>query len=358
MTPRVIAAGMNLRGPGARHLPNGHLLAPECTLTLARMHRVAHPKPPDRDEWPRFRSMLDCATVFDGWEESSGKSRIVSLSQNGDWLDSGNLTEQPQRAAASVGSSTELTTEIKRAVRLQQAGDLACAEALYRQVLEAEPDNPDALHLMGVLYHQKGATALGVGYIERALMLRPDSALFHRNLGNLLRTLRRLDEAAEHLRRVVELGPDDARAHGNLADLLAQDGRLDEAERHYRTALDLDPDNGLAHNRLGNVLRECERLDDALVHCERALELAPDDAASHSDLGRVLQELRRLDEALAAYRRAVLLEPRLYRSVMKNIARASAGRLWLHPSALRRILGHSSNVGDPDSDAGPNSPSP
>ncbi len=44
MTPRVIAAGLNRRGPGARRLPNGRFRAPECTLTGARMRRVAQPK--------------------------------------------------------------------------------------------------------------------------------------------------------------------------------------------------------------------------------------------------------------------------------------------------------------------------
>ena len=267
-------------------------------------------------------------------------------------MDPGILAKQTPKTVAGAGGARELATSLKRAAQLQQSGDLARAEALLRRVIEAEPDNPEALHLMGLLHHQKGATEIGIGYIERALVRRPDAVLFHRNLGNLLRALRRLDEAAEHLRRVVEMTPRDPRAHGNLADLLAQEGRLDEAEPYYRSALDLDPGNGLAHNRLGNVLRERGCLDDALAHCARAVELAPAHAVGHNDLGRVLQELRRLDDALAAYRRAVQLDPRLYQSVTKNIARGSAGRLWLHPSALRGFLGLGSDPGDRDADGG------
>ncbi len=49
--PRVIAVvGVNWRALDLRHLPNGRLLAPECTSTYARMHRVAHPKPLNRHE--------------------------------------------------------------------------------------------------------------------------------------------------------------------------------------------------------------------------------------------------------------------------------------------------------------------
>ena len=57
-------------------LPNGRFGAPQCTLTRARMGRVAQPESPNRDQWPRFRSMLDRATAFGGWEESSGKSSL------------------------------------------------------------------------------------------------------------------------------------------------------------------------------------------------------------------------------------------------------------------------------------------
>ncbi len=76
MTPRVIAAGLNRRGPGARPLPNDHYRAPECILKW--LGCAAWPNP-NRTERPRFRSILDCATVFGGWENPSGKSRLRVL---------------------------------------------------------------------------------------------------------------------------------------------------------------------------------------------------------------------------------------------------------------------------------------
>ncbi len=62
-----------------RPLPNDRNHTPECILTRARMRCVAHPKPQNRNERSRFRSMLDCAIVFGSWEESSGKSRIGQI---------------------------------------------------------------------------------------------------------------------------------------------------------------------------------------------------------------------------------------------------------------------------------------
>ncbi len=47
------------------------------------------------------------------------------------------------------------------AVQHHQDGRVAEAEALYRQILAAEPDNSEALHLLGVLSLQQGETVVG-----------------------------------------------------------------------------------------------------------------------------------------------------------------------------------------------------
>ncbi|MCZ6717557.1 MAG: hypothetical protein O6944_00120, partial [Gammaproteobacteria bacterium] len=64
---------------GSSHLPNDGLYAPDCAVAGSQAHRVPHPKPPIRVDWSRFRSKHKCATVFGGWEESSGKSQIKTV---------------------------------------------------------------------------------------------------------------------------------------------------------------------------------------------------------------------------------------------------------------------------------------
>jgi hypothetical protein len=49
-----------------------------------------------------------------------------------------------------------LSETIAAAVRLRQRGDLTQAEDLYRGILEQQPDHPGALHLLGVVAHQRG----------------------------------------------------------------------------------------------------------------------------------------------------------------------------------------------------------
>ena len=62
-----------------------------------------------------------------------------------------------------------IDSSLTSAVTHHQAGRLANAEALYRQVLATAPHHPDALHLLGVLLHQTGQSQAAVDLIRRAI---------------------------------------------------------------------------------------------------------------------------------------------------------------------------------------------
>ena len=55
------------------------------------------------------------------------------------------------------------------AIQHHQGGRLQAAEQIYRQILAAEPDQPDAWHLLGVMAHQVGKYDVAIEYIERAI---------------------------------------------------------------------------------------------------------------------------------------------------------------------------------------------
>ena len=81
------------------------------------------------------------------------------------------------------------------AVQHHTAGRLPEAERIYQRILETEPNQPVALHLLGVIARQVGKNDTAVDLITRALATKPDYAEAHNNLGNALRDLGRLDEA-------------------------------------------------------------------------------------------------------------------------------------------------------------------
>ena len=58
------------------------------------------------------------------------------------------------------------------AIQHHQAGRLQAAEQIYRQILAVEPNQADALHLLGVIAHQVGKHEVAVEYIRRAIGLK------------------------------------------------------------------------------------------------------------------------------------------------------------------------------------------
>jgi predicted O-linked N-acetylglucosamine transferase (SPINDLY family) len=202
-----------------------------------------------------------------------------------------------------------LSEALATAQQHHAAGRLQEAEAIYRQILAVEPNQADALHLLGVIAHQVGQHALAAEYIERALGLVDNNAGFHNSLGEVHRACHRLPEAVACYRRALALLPDRAETHNNLGIALKDLGRLEEAVACYRRALELNPDYAFAHNNLGNALLAQGKLDEAAACFRRALELKPDYPHAYNSLGNVLKTQGELDEAIACYRQAVRLRP-------------------------------------------------
>ena len=201
-------------------------------------------------------------------------------------------------------------TLLQAALAAHRAGRLPEAEALYRQVLAADPAQIDALHLLGVLAQQAGQPDLAVELIGRAVARQPDYVAAQNNLGNALLALGRLEAAAERYRLVLRLKSDEADAARNLGVVLRQQGRPAEAVAQLEAALALRRDvEGL--NELGLALASAGRFEDALVAYRAALDLRPDFAAALNNLGMLLGETGRPEEAERHFRAALELDPGL-----------------------------------------------
>ncbi len=198
--------------------------------------------------------------------------------------------------------------DLQRALDLHRAGRLADAGDIYKRLLQANPDNVDALHLMGAVVLAAGDADTAITLIRRATRLQPDYPAPHVNLGNALQAAGRTAEAAEAFRTALDLAPDLAEAASNLANALNALGRFDEAAEAGRRAVDLAPAMAEAHNNLGNALAGVGDGDAAEAY-RRALALRPDFSDARYNLGRVLAEQGAHEDAFASFTRAVALDP-------------------------------------------------
>ena len=198
---------------------------------------------------------------------------------------------------------------LQQAVALHQAGRLQDAAALYQQILQAQPDHFDALHLLGVIFFQAGQNSQAVELIQRAILLNPAHPAPYLNIGLALKGLGRAEEALASYDKAIALKPNYPDAFNNRAAALQDLRRLEEALASYDQAVALHPGFVEAWNNRGTVLRDLKRAEEALASYDRALALKPDFAAVWSNRGAMLQDLKRLEEALLSYDKAIALEP-------------------------------------------------
>ncbi len=209
---------------------------------------------------------------------------------------------------AETARSQELLAE---GVVRHQAGDLARARHIYRQVLALNARHFDALHLLGALVLQAGDAAQALDLFDAAVALNADHAETFINRGIALRDLKRHAAALESYDAAIALKPDQAAAHNNRGVTLGELGRHDEALAAYDRAVALQPNFVEGHNNRGLALRTLGRLPAALAANNDAIRLDPGRAESHSHRGHVLAQMNQPEAALAAYTRALKLDPEL-----------------------------------------------
>jgi predicted O-linked N-acetylglucosamine transferase (SPINDLY family) len=211
-----------------------------------------------------------------------------------------------------VSAVTQLTIQqaYALAVRQHQAGRIAEAQALLRQIVAHDPGHADAIQLLGVVSHQLGRSAEGLELIRRAIALNPGAAGYHSTLGGVLIGMGRYDEAIAALRTALALQPNHPEAQSNLGVALKRAGRLDESIAAYRRALEIRADYPEAMSNLAGAVWRSGEIAEAIQWYDQALQLRPNVRVAsnrlfvlhfHPDWGphRLLEEHKKWEQTYA-----------------------------------------------------------
>ncbi len=247
----------------------------------------------------------------------------------------------------TAGAKAEGRILLESAVRHLDRSELASAERALLQALAAEPENAQALQLLGLVRRMQGRPAEAEELYRHSIFIAPDQPHVHHNLGNLLNSCGRFEEAVVALRESIRLKPNYAEAHLNLALALSSRGDHQAAEKCCRNALRYQPNFLLAkqalstelcalgrakeaelllrrtlatgvrdprqaaaleHN-LAMALKQQERFEEALQMFDSAQSKVPDMPAVDCNRASTLQQLGRVEEAAQSYARAVARYP-------------------------------------------------
>jgi tetratricopeptide (TPR) repeat protein len=268
----------------------------------------------------------------------------------------------------------ELTIDqaIQKAVELHRAGKLHDAERLYRAILEAKPQHPDANHNLGVIAVSLNQTKAALPLFKTALEANPSQGQFWLSYIDALIKEKQFDHARNFIIQGKKAGLEGERIDGLEAQLTTslllqssetlsinkfqtftqerknasakkkekekkkkitpikknlnqvrspfqvkmntfleyyQKGHYDLAENLAKEITQKYPEHQLGWKALGTIFKQAGKLQESLIANQKAIAISPNDADAHSSLGITLQELGRLEDAETSYKKAILIKP-------------------------------------------------
>jgi TolB-like protein/DNA-binding winged helix-turn-helix (wHTH) protein len=225
------------------------------------------------------------------------------------------------------------------------AKDVDMAARYYERATQLDPSYALAwVGLSRARYWQANAGVVPVGEgqwlareaVERALVLNPNLAAAHAQMGRLKRQVD-FDwiGANASVQRAIALEPGNLENVELAASSAAYLGRFDQALQLGRRATDLDPLNANTWENLAEIEFYNGQLDKAAADCKKALDLNPDVAAGRLYLSQIYTVQGRPQDGLPEIER---VRPESLRGALYAIAYYALGRKKESEDALRELI--------------------
>ncbi len=198
---------------------------------------------------------------------------------------------------------------LEKGLALHLAGSLSEAAACYQKVLENEPNQPDALNLLGAVALTCGQPRQAIELCRRAVQIDPKHPSALCNLGNAQFAAGQFSSAAVAYERAIELQPANSETLYNLANARRHLGDPEGALTCFDRALAIDPTNTRAWLNRAAVLSSMERFDEATSSAREAAIIRPHDEAILNHLGLALAKEGKNGEAEQTLRNALRTNP-------------------------------------------------
>ena len=178
-----------------------------------------------------------------------------------------------------VTTKANTQTALRKAAGHLQRGELEAARQVAQDVVQNEPQNFDALHLLGVIAGRNQQQAEAIALIGKALALKPDAQAYCNRAAARL-VLQHHAKALADCDQAIALKPELAVAHGLRGHALAALKRDQEAFAAYDRAVALNPEYAEAWHHRGHACLNLGLLQNAIASYDRALSINPDNPGS------------------------------------------------------------------------------
>ena len=222
---------------------------------------------------------------------------------------------------------------LRKAQSHMKVGEVAEAEALYKQVLSKFPKNKkaitgyqklkagiipngsssteppqDKVQELLSLYNQK-QFELVLSQVKPMIDLFPKAIILLNLQGVSNSGLHKYDAAIGSYKQALKIKPDYSEAYYNMGNAQKEKGELDTAMDSYKQAIKIKPNYTEAHTNLGIALREKGEPDAAIESYKKAIKIKPDYAKVYANMGSALIDKGELDAAIDSYKQAIKIKP-------------------------------------------------
>jgi tetratricopeptide (TPR) repeat protein len=250
-----------------------------------------------------------------------------------------NRPQEAQRIAQQI-----LKTDPRRAQALHILGgallmqDRAADAVLSLEDAARALRNPETDTLLAIALRRIGRNEDALSRLKRATKRRPAfGAAFH-ELGYLLFSMERYDEAIEVLSQAHELLPMMPELSVLLGNVFLACRNFHSAKNYFARALNISPNSSDAMYGLATAhWRLCEYRAAADLF-RRHLMRNPNDVSTWLGLGHCLLDLGQCDAGYDCFRTAARGDPKRYGSALAALVNSGRSRFWLNPSAAQRFL--------------------
>jgi len=220
---------------------------------------------------------------------------------------------------------------LSKAKSHEKKGEILEAQELYKEVLDAFPNNKKAklmlanldksfrngnvkkppsniINQLVALYNQ-GHLSLVIEHCQRFIGQFPDAFIIWNILGAANKGLGRVEEASKAFMKVVKLNPTYADGYNNLGVTLQEQGKFEDALVAYKKAISIKPNYAEAYNNLGNTLLEQGEPAGAISSYKKAISIDSNYAEANYNMGFALSSINKPEEAIVAYNNAISIKP-------------------------------------------------
>jgi predicted O-linked N-acetylglucosamine transferase (SPINDLY family) len=164
---------------------------------------------------------------------------------------------------------------LEKGIFLHKKNSLDEAKKIYKEIIEIEKENFQAMHLLGVIFFQQKDYDQGIQFIEKSLQINNKNYSALNNLGNIFLELKKYPEAIEKYKKALNLNKNYTAAIYNLGNVYKAISKYKIALEYYYKAIISDPKFFDAYYDYAELLERTGRTEEALKYYFKLLELSP-----------------------------------------------------------------------------------